>query len=436
MFLDLDMLRDGSISSRGRDELGDLRSLRRTASLAQAIEQFRAFPDLRLLAIVDEYDRPVGVVRELDVRGILFNPFGHALMQNPSFGSSLDVVIRPCVCVETDLPPETILAAYARQGGDGLVLTRNGRFAAMMDADAIAALAAKREAALAAERDARAARVRAAGEAFTAEVTALATELAGIGGDIGSVAALLARRAGVSHGDAASVAAAAIQTAQALDEIAGRGHALSAALDRIGENTVAARQMRIGARDAMRDAGDRIEALANSAAAVDDMLQLIQSIARQTNLLALNAGIEAARAGEVGRGFAVVASEVKSLASQTAATAKDVGARVDGMHALLREVVEGQRAAQRAMDAIAGLGQSIEQAIGEQSDATRIIADNVDHSVAAGTDISHRTRAISDEAAAVGEDAMRLEGLSETLSDTTTRLRMRAQAFVELTARV
>ncbi|WP_447412248.1 methyl-accepting chemotaxis protein, partial [Clostridium perfringens] len=145
-----------------------------------------------------------------------------------------------------------------------------------------------------------------------------------------------------------------------------------------------------------------------SAAAVDDMLQLIQSIARQTNLLALNAGIEAARAGDAGRGFAVVASEVKSLASQTAATAKDVGARVEDMYRLLGDVVDSQRHAQRAMDAIAGLGQSIETAIGEQSDATRVIAHNVDQSVVAGTDISDRTRAISDQAVAVGDDAVRL----------------------------
>lgn len=50
---------------------------------------------------------------------------------------------------------------------------------------------------------------------------------------------------------------------------------------------------------------------------IDDMVNIIMSVAAQTNLLALNASIEAARAGESGKGFAVVANEIKNLAEHT-----------------------------------------------------------------------------------------------------------------------
>lgn len=434
MLLDVDLLRDGSVSTMWREGAADTCSLPRTALLAEAIEIFRAYPELRLLTIVDGEDRPVGVVRELDVRGILFNPFGHALMQNPSFGGSLDALIRPCVTAEADLPTETLLDTYAGAGHEGLVLTRAGRFHALIDAAAFARLAAERERTIAAARSARAAALDEAGRAFTAEVGALVADLSRVAGDIGAVASALVSRANSSRQDAASVAAAATQTVDALGQIAARGRALSATLASIAANTASAATIRRDAQVAMTRAGERVAALARSAAAIDDMLQLIQTIARQTNLLALNAGIEAARAGTAGEGFAVVASEVKSLASQTSVTARHVGSRVDDMHALIDEVIAGHRQLAGAMDAIACTAQQIETALAQQTDATRVIAINVGQSVDAGGAIGMRTQAISTQAAAVGEEAAALERLSQTLAGSTARLRGRARAFVELTA--
>lgn len=85
---------------------------------------------------------------------------------------------------------------------------------------------------------------------------------------------------------------------------------------------------------------------------INEIVNVITSIADQTNLLALNASIEAARAGEHGKGFAVVAEEVRKLAEQTntssiqvkeiiTAIQRESSNSVESMNTSLTEVTKG-----------------------------------------------------------------------------------------------
>ncbi len=79
---------------------------------------------------------------------------------------------------------------------------------------------------------------------------------------------------------------------------------------------------------------------------IDELANIIKTVAKQTNLLSLNASIEAARAGEQGKGFAVVASEIRELSNTVNETANEIGtivgetvAAVDGLADCLEQSI-------------------------------------------------------------------------------------------------
>lgn len=118
------------------------------------------------------------------------------------------------------------------------------------------------------------------------------------------------------------------QSAAALEE-------LSQSVQSTAENAADAELSTNESRAAAKQTGTIVENAVAAMAAIEEssqqitqIISVIDDIAFQTNLLALNAGVEAARAGEAGRGFAVVASEVRSLAQHSSASAQEIKALI------------------------------------------------------------------------------------------------------------
>jgi methyl-accepting chemotaxis protein len=163
-----------------------------------------------------------------------------------------------------------------------------------------------------------------------------------------------------------------------------------------------------------------VQALADAAQRIGEVVKLISGIAGQTNLLALNATIEAARAGEAGKGFAVVASEVKNLATQTAKATEEITAQVAAIQGATGSSVQAIQAIGGTIGRVNQIAAAIAAAVQQQGAATQEIARNVQQASGGTTEVSRHITSVSQAASetgvAAGEVLISAKGLAR-LSD-------------------
>lgn len=406
-------------------------SVTESATVEDVLKLFRANPRMRILAVVTDIGRPVGAIFEIDVRNLLFNPYGYALIRNPYFGGSINSLVKPVPVVDGDL-------AQIRLGdvpgshdlAEGIIQVRDGRFVRALDSIDLVRLAAARERESAWAHARRADRVDDAGRLFSEEVSALSDELLTIATHTRDLAAAFNARAHETGGKATAVATAAAQTVSGLQEMSARGQRLTSVVEGITRDAARARTIRNDAMTAVRDAGHHVAALSVSARAIDKMLAMIQLIAKKTQLLAINASIEAAQAGEAGKSFAVVAAEVKALASQTRHATIDIVAHIAEIHEAVDDVVRGHAQVVDAIVAISDMSSTIDAGLTDQTETSMTIAAYVHQAAHAGADIDVGVRDITDRAMAAGSDAATLEALSLALSNAARNVTDRAGKFV------
>lgn len=399
--------------------------------LVRAIEAFRRHPEARFLAVVDAAGRPVGALREQVVRDLLFSPFGHALLANPGCRWTLAEMVRPCPTAEMDAGIEALIAAHGGgDGTEGMILTRQGRYAALLPNRALVHLAARREMAEAEAEMARARALRRAFDRFRDDAGAFVAELARAAEDLRATSTGVAARARDNGRQGTAIAAASTQSAAGIAEVAASSAELARQGALIERRVAEATEAVDRAVGHVAHGAGKAERLASAADEIGSIVVLIAQIAGKVNMLAINATIEAARAGESGRSFAVVAGEVKALARQAGTAAKGIEAQIAAVREAVAESAAVNSSVAQTIRQIEGATLQIRESVREQSTATTMIAATVEQCAMSSAEISTHIAEIGERAGRASGMAVGLGDIAEGLGRGADALKGRVDAFL------
>ncbi len=290
---------------------------------------------------------------------------------------------------------------------------------AMMRADA-AASEQERERQSGAQRTAR---IESLVGEFERQIGGTVAALAAASTEMEATARSMTGNAEQTDQQANAVAQAAQSSDAGVQTVAAASEELASSITEINRQVSASASLTAKVVHSVRQTDSTVRALADSAARIGQVVDLINNIASQTNLLALNATIEAARAGDAGKGFAVVASEVKSLAQQTARATGDIGGQIAEVQQATQGAVQAIREIAILIEEVGAITTSIAAAVEQQGAATGEIARNVQETAVSTRTVTDNiagvSRAANETGASAGQVLDAAGGLSrqaETLS--------------------
>lgn len=403
------------------------------ADLKDVLALFQAHADMRLLPVLTDQHRPVGAIIEEDIRAILYSPYGHALLSNPSRRIPLQKQIHPCPTVDMHCDIAELLSrAGLEENLPGVILTEaDGRYYGLIENKDLLSAAGEHERQRLQRREMQLNIMADASQMFEKEIGSLVAALAGLASNVEISAVDTAKRGEVISLRASAVAAAAGQTGEAMTGVAQHGMSHADTLAQLRGDTANAKSIARHAVEMASAGARRSVVLKHSTDAIESMTSMIDGLARSVNMLALNAAVEAVRAGEAGKGFGIVATEVRALARQTRSAAEEIRSHSTDLCAVAYEIIEGHSSIEQVISSVENMAQNVDTTALAQQAISQKIAEDADQTARASVDIHRNIKEIDESAQSAAKGASELRMVAQAMAEVSQKISGRVDIFLQ-----
>lgn len=122
----------------GAGDILVLPTVSKDAKLSEVIDMFAHHSETNLVPVVDANLEPCGIIRERDLKEIIYNPNGHALLANKQLMGDLRRYISRCPVADINCDADAMLAVFANgQNKDGVILTDKMKYAGFVTAQSL-----------------------------------------------------------------------------------------------------------------------------------------------------------------------------------------------------------------------------------------------------------------------------------------------------------
>jgi len=266
---------------------------------------------------------------------------------------------------------------------------------------------------------------------FDSSVGGIVQTVSSASTQLSTTAQSMASIAEETSNQANAVAAASEEASTNVQTVASATEQMSASIAEINQQVSDASNASKHAVENVAITAGQMNALAQTADKIGNVVSMISDIAEQTNLLALNATIESARAGEAGKGFAVVASEVKALANETAKATESISEHISEIQAATSEAVVSIDDVGKTVKKIEETSAAIAAAMEEQGIVTQEVSRNVQEAAAGTQEVSSNIAGVTQASQEAGAASGQVTSAAGELSQQAEILKSEVDNFLD-----